>query len=248
MRPAFDPTVVSLVLHRLVTGRRALALALLPLLVGGIALAYFLSGERDDPTPPEIYASLAEQFLLPSAVAFVAVVLGASALGDERDDGTILYLAATPLRRITLVASSALAAWIATTIISLPGLAATFVFALGGEATAGAALWSLLGLVATTLCYSALFGWLSLAIRRPVLIGFLYIVLWEGSVAAFAPSARWLSVSAYGRALVHKGLPAGTDAPTVPAAGAVTALLVLVAVTAVLVLLAARRFPRVELP
>ena len=248
MRRLIDPTVLSLVLRRLVTGRRALGLALLPLLVGGIALAYFLSGERDDPTPPEIYATLAEQFLLPSAVAFVAVVLGASAIGDEREDGTILYLAATPLRRVTLVASSGLAAWIATTVISLPGLVATFAFALGGDATASAALWSLAGLVATALCYAALFGWLSLAIRRPVLVGFLYVVLWEGSVAAFAPSARWLSVSAYGRALMHKGLPAGTDAPTVPAAGAVTALLVLVAATAALVVLAARRFPRVELP
>jgi len=243
-----NATVVSIVLRRLITGRRALALAILPLLVGGIALAYFASGERDDPTPAEIYASLAEQFLLPSAVAFVAVVLGASAIGDERDDGTILYLAATPLRRVTLVASSAFAAWIATTLLSLPGLAATLGFALGSEATVRAALWSLLGLAATTLCYAALFGWLALAIRRPVLVGFLYVVLWEGSVAAFAPSARWLSVSAYGRALLHKGLPAGTDAPTVPAAGAVTALLVLIAATVVLVVLAARRFPRVELP
>ena len=40
-----------------------------------------------------------------------------------------------------------------------------------------------------------------------MLIGLIYIVLWEGSVATFAPQANWLSVGAYGRSMIAEGLP-----------------------------------------
>ena len=43
------------------------------------------------------------------------MVLGASAIGDGRDDGTILYIMATPLPRWRIIA----AAWLATTGLSV---------------------------------------------------------------------------------------------------------------------------------
>ena len=38
-----------------------------------------------------------QRLVIPTITAFIAVVIGASAIGDEREDGTILYLASTPL-------------------------------------------------------------------------------------------------------------------------------------------------------
>ena len=39
------------------------------------------------------------------------------------------------------------------------------------------------------------------------MIGVIYILLWEGSIATFAASAAKLSIAAYGRALVAERLP-----------------------------------------
>ena len=44
-----------------------------------------------------------QRLLIPVVTALVALVVGASAIGDEREDGTILYLAATPLPRLGIV-------------------------------------------------------------------------------------------------------------------------------------------------
>ena len=43
------------------------------------------------------------------------------------------------------------------------------------------------------------------------MIGLIYVLFWEGSIATFAPSARWLSLGAYARAVVAGGLPSFTD-------------------------------------
>ena len=79
------------------------------------------------------------------------------------------------------------------------------------------------------------------------MIGLIYVLFWEGSIATFAPSARWLSLGAYGRAVVAGGLPSSTD-ENVPAIGAAAAVLVLAGVAAVATLWCGRRLARVELP
>ena len=79
--------------------------------------------------------------------------------------------------------------------------------------------------------YAAAFGALSLRVKRPVVIGLIYVLFWEGSIATFAPSARWLSLGAYARAVVAGGLPSFTDY-NVPAIGAFAAAAVLAGVAA----------------
>ncbi len=75
--------------------------------------------------------------------------------------------------------------------------------------TAGIDLWPALGVVLACLAYCGASVWLSLRVRRPVVVGILYILLWEGSIANFAPSAHKLSIGAYGKALVAHALPQG---------------------------------------
>ena len=80
--------------------------------------------------------------------------------------------------------------------------------------------------------------------RRPIVVGVLYILLWEGSIATFAASADRLSIAAYGRALVAERLPQAAAAVVSPG----TAIIVLLCAAAGGTLLAARAMTRAELP
>ena len=87
-------------------------------------------------------------------------------------------------------------------------------------------------------------AWLSTVTRRPVVIGVLYILLWEGSIATFAASADRLSIAAYGRVLAVEGV-IDVNAPEISAP---VAVIVLAIVSAVAIRAAARRLSRTEMP
>jgi ABC-2 type transport system permease protein len=237
--------VYRLTLRILLRGRRPLGLAILPLLA--VLLAILDRALSTNVTAETRYASLAETLFLSTVVAIVGLVLGASSIGDERDDGSILLLAATPVPRGRIIVSKLAAAWTAVLVLCAPALAACIAIGLGGAATARAVLWSVLALALCAIAYSALFLVLALVSGRPVLIGLVYVVLWEGSVATFAPQANWLSVGAYGRAMIAEGLP-GADRANVPSISGAGSVLVLVIATALLTVLATNRLSRVELP
>jgi ABC-2 type transport system permease protein len=237
--------VYRLSLRALLRGARPLGIALLPLAAVVLAILDRLVSTNE--TAASRYASLAETLFLSTAVAIVALVLGASAIGDERDDGSILQLAASPLPRRTIVLSKLAAAWTAIVAICGPALAACIAIGLGGEATVRAVVWSVAALALCGLIYATLFLLLALVSGRPVLIGLVYVVLWEGSVATFAPQANWFSVGAYGRAMIAQGLP-GADRANVPSISGYGAIVVLAIAGAVLAALATARLARVELP
>ena len=234
-------TIFTLTLRSLLSRRRTIALALVALAPAGflsLRLAFTSDAEL-------VYTRVMERIFLSSSTAFVALVLGVSALGDQREDGTILYLAATPLRRIAIAAQAALAAWAATLL--LVGPSAVICIAVSGKAAPAFALWTLLAVFLVSGAYVAAFGWLALRTRRPVIFGFLYILLWEGSIATFAASANRLSIAAYGRAVLARAVP---DAPrfNVPSIGAGVGAVVLAVVIAAGVALTARAFAHAELP
>lgn len=237
--------VYRLTLRLLLRGKRPVGLAVLPLLA--VLLAILDRALSTDVTAETRYASLSETLFLSTVVAIVGLVLGASSIGDERDDGSILHLMATPIPRRTLVLSKLAAAWTAIIVLCAPALVACIAIGLGGATTARAVIWSGLALVLCGVAYAALFLVLALVSGRPVLVGLVYVVLWEGSVATFAPQANWLSVGAYGRSMIAQGLPTA-DRANVPSISGAGSVLVLLIATALLALLATNRLSRVELP
>ena len=82
-------------------------------------------------------------------------------------------------------------------MLCLPGLAIVIALSQGDDFSASAAAWAIASVVAGACAYTAVFGALSLRVKRPVVIGLIYVLFWEGSIATFAPSARWLSLGAY---------------------------------------------------
>jgi ABC-2 type transport system permease protein len=239
--PRLSLPVYRLTLRSLFSGRRVLALALLALVPVVAATAFAAGGEIE---PELFWARLLQRLVIPTITAFIAVVIGGSAIGDEREDGTILYLASTPLSRLTLVVTKVAAAWTATMALLVPAVIASGAIALGAQATAAQIAWPLVGIALAALCYCAAAAWLAMLVRRPVVIGVLYILLWEGSIATFAASADRFSIAAYGRAIAVEGV-IDVNAPETAAAAAAVVLL---AVTALATWAAARRMTRTELP
>jgi ABC-2 type transport system permease protein len=232
-----------LALRRLLLRRRSLLLALAPMLSALVAVIQSAQNTAD----ASAFASLMEQLFLPLILPFLALVIGASAIGEERDDATILYLASTPLSRLAIVVPAIAAAALTTVVLCLPGLLITIALSPGHDGGASTAAWALASVVVAACTYVAAFGALSLRVKRPVVIGLIYVLFWEGSIATFAPSARWLSLGAYARAIVAGGLPSWTD-QNVPAIGAPAAVAVLAGIAAVATLWCGRRLARVELP
>jgi len=235
--------VYGLTLRSLLLQKRTIVLVVVALTPVLMALAYALArspGDHDH----SFYSDLVQQLFVPTVAALVSLVFGVSAFGDEREDGTILYLVATPQPRLELVIAKVAAAWTASLVLLVPSLVLSGLLGLGSSASLRLIGWPLLGVVLASLAYCAASSWLSLKTRRPVVIGVIYILLWEGSVATYAASAAKLSISAYGSAFVAHALP--QSAP--PVAGLVPSAVVLVAVVVLAAWGAARSLGRTELP
>ena len=186
---------------------------------------------------------LVQQLFVPTIAAVVALVIGVSAIGDEREDGTILYLVATPQSRLGLIATKIAAAWTATLVLLVPSLVLSAILILKGETNLSALAWPVAGVAFATLAYCGVATWLSLRTRRPIVIGVLYVLLWEGSIATFAASASRLSIAAYGRALVAERFPEAAA----PVVGPAAAVVILAAAAAFACWLGARALVRTEL-
>jgi ABC-2 type transport system permease protein len=238
--------VYRLVARRLLFRRRTLGLALLAVAACVPALGFRLD-DNSLTDAEQFYAELLQTLFVPTVTAFIALVLGVSALGDEREDATILLLAATPLARVRIVASAVAAAWTSTLALVVPALLLIAWLALDDELAGRLVGWPLAAVTLAALAYTALAVWLSLLVRRPVVVGLLYILLWEGSIATFAASADKLSVAAYARALVARAAP---DVPEVATPGISTtaAFAVLLLVGAAATWLGGRALRRTELP
>jgi ABC-2 type transport system permease protein len=238
IRPVFALTLRSLLLQR-----RTIVLGLVAAAPVLMALVYAIArspGSHDH----SFYSDLVQQLFVPTVASLISLVFGVSAFGDEREDGTILYLVATPQPRLELAVAKIAAAWAAALIVLVPSLVASGLLSLRGGVSAGLIGWPLLGVVLASLAYCAAAVLLSLYTRRPIVIGVLYILLWEGSIATFAASAAKLSISAYGRAFAAHVLPQASR----PVAGPAVSALVLVAVVGLTGWAAARALGRVELP
>ena len=194
-----NTTIASITARALLGRRRFLLLLPLPLLLVGLtALAHGL-----DPDPSEwgepVVAGLGFAVVLP----MIALVLGTGVLGAEIDDGTIVHVLATPVpRRDIVLAKLAVAAGI-TTAVGATTMFLTGVIVQSARFGLGLAVACAVGSIA----YSALFLALSLVTRRPVLLGLLYVLIWEGLLGNLLAGSRVLSIQQYAVAIAANITP-----------------------------------------
>ncbi|HWS36724.1 MAG TPA: ABC transporter permease, partial [Actinoplanes sp.] len=179
-------TVALITARGLFGRRRALLLLPLPLLLVGLAVICRAYGVSPDMWGRAVIVGLGTAVVLP----VVALIVGTGVLGSEIDDGTIVHILTKPLpRRDIILAKYAVAATVTALVTAIPLFLTGL---LAGSAKLGAAL--AVAAVVGALAYSALFLLFSLISRRPVLLGLVYILVWEGLLGNFVSGTKILSV------------------------------------------------------
>jgi ABC-2 type transport system permease protein len=214
-----NPTILRLSTQALLGRRRGLVLALIPAVV--LALAIVVRALTESGTGYEIIDAVGFTLALP----LVALLASSAVLGPEVDDGSIVYLIAKPVPRSVIALSKYAVAWVATLVLgALPLLLAGLV--LDSADPGRAAAWALGGAVAGT-AYTALFLGLAALTRHAVVIGLLFVLLWEGLLGGLLSGIRWLAVGAWGKEVAA----AVSDAIDDPGTGLAYAVLAAAAVT-----------------
>ncbi len=190
-------TLLSLTAHQLLGRRRAILIGLLALIPMGVALLIRFAG---DGAGAEAYDTAADTigglvFILLLPIG--ALVFGTSALGSEVEDGTVVYLLAHPIARWRVVVVKAIVASTATILLTVPATLATAWIILEGFDEAS--LWWAVtaATIVGSIVYSTLFVGLSAITSRALIIGLVYVFVWEAFITNLFDGTRWISVREY---------------------------------------------------
>ncbi|HJR38651.1 MAG TPA: ABC transporter permease subunit [Nocardioidaceae bacterium] len=198
MTTSVSPTIVRLGVRSVFGRRRGILLFLLPLVLVGLAvLVRVLVGDDLDAAADTLYG-----LGLVVIVPLVALLATTGVLAPEIDDGSIAYLLAKPISRHTIVVSKLVVAGSCVLLFAaVPMLIAGLVLALDDPLLgAGFALGSLAG----GLAYCAVFALLSVMTRHAVVVGLIYMLIWEGLLGGLLDGVRWLSVTRWAGAIIDQ--------------------------------------------
>ncbi|SCG34140.1 ABC transporter permease subunit [Micromonospora halophytica] len=211
-------TVTWITARGLFGRRRFLMLLPLPAVLVALAVLCWSLGVAPADWGPPVLVGLGLAVVLP----VLALVVGTGVLGAEIDDGTVVHVLTKPLPRWQIVLPKlAVATGVSAATVAVPifvaGMLADSV-RLGGALAAASALGAL--------AYSALFLAMSLLTRRPVLLGLVYVLIWEGLLGRFVSGTRVLSIQQWVIALADRSAPTDLLSTTVsvPVAVVLTAL------------------------
>jgi ABC-2 type transport system permease protein len=210
----FNPTVARITLRATLSRRRALLFALPAVVLIVFTLLLEVSHPQARPWPSHVLGTFGFTVLLP----LTALIIGTSVLGAEIDDGSIIHLLATPVRRLSVVVTKYIVATVLTVLFAAvpEGIAALISgggstpavgvvkaghvvqFTPGVDISAGKlALALFIGAVVGAVIYNAIFVMVSVATTRAIAVGLLYVLVWESLLSNFVSGARLLSVSHY---------------------------------------------------
>jgi ABC-2 type transport system permease protein len=192
-----NPTIMSLSGRAVLGRRRGVMLIILPLvLIALAAVVRMLAAQGAGPVK-----TVVGEFGLGLVLPLVALIATSSVLSPEIDDGSIVYLLAKPISRHAVVVSKLVVAFgCAVAFAVVPIFLAALLLAPSHWQLAGAYS---LGAFAAGAAYTALFGWLSTLSRHSVVLGLVYVLLWEGLVGGLVAGVRWLSITSWASSMVE---------------------------------------------
>jgi ABC-2 type transport system permease protein len=145
-------------------------------------------------------------------VPVLGVFYGTALIADEIEDRTITYLFARPIPRSSVLLGKYLSYLACTILLVLPSVVLVYFLAvpIGGTGV-GAEFLSLLadlGMLAVGLAsYGAVFALVGARLKRPLVIGLVFIFGWEPGVLLFPGYLKRATVAYYLQALVPHAIP-----------------------------------------
>ena len=193
-----NAVVAQLTARSLLGRRRVLLLLMLPTVLLLLCGAARLLAGPD----VSVTVGLLGGFALGTVVPLLGLIAGTGSIGPEIDDGSIVYLMSKPLSRFSIVLSKlAVAAVVVTMVAAVP----TFLAGLMMSGTEeNLAVGYGIGAAVSGLAYCALFVLLAILTRNAVVVGLIYVLIWETLVGNFVPGAQVLSIQQWGLAVTEK--------------------------------------------
>jgi ABC-2 type transport system permease protein len=215
MSGLFNPTVAWITTRATLGRKRALLFAIPAVILIALTLALRATRPPARPWPSHVLGTFGFSVLLP----LTALIIGCSVLGAEIDDGSVIHLLATPVRRSSVILTKFTVATVLTMIFAaVPELVAALISG-GGYSepvlravpngppvvitpaavvnNTGFAIGLFVGALVGAVIYNAIFVMVSAATTRAIAVGLLYVLIWEAVLSNFVSGARLLSVSHY---------------------------------------------------
>ena len=181
--------IVALTLRALLDRKRTWLMVLLAAMPVGLVLLATSVGDA------RIEGEDFDVMIISIVLPLVALVFGTSALGPELEEGTIVYLLTKPVRRFRIVLDKAVvAAALTAVLVVLSTLLTGLVVESAGTELMGVAVAFAIATVAGGAAYVVLFVAISAFTRWALIIGLLYVLIWEGVLADLLPGTETFSV------------------------------------------------------
>ena len=224
---------VASVTVRATMGRKRAFLFALPAVILVLVTALL---KLAHPATPHWPSTILGEFGFGVVLPLTALIIGTSVLGAEIDDGSVVHLLATPVRRSTVILCKFAVGSVLTMIfVAVPVLIAA-VIATGGLTRLAGGLF--VGALAGSVIYNAVFVMISVLTTRAIAVGLLYLLVWESLLGNFVSGARILSVQQYSLGIANS---IASDSNLNAHLGVATAVIMGVIVTIGTLVLAARR-------
>ncbi|ADD40166.1 ABC transporter permease [Stackebrandtia nassauensis] len=215
-----NSTIARLTFSSLLRRWRGLLLALLPIVL------LLLSAAVRGMVPTEAARNAADPLLgnlnMATFVPLIALIVGTGAISTEIDDGSIVYMLTKPLSRWKIALTKyAVAVATALAFAAVPTFLAGLILA---GVSDGVAIGYGLAAAIASIIYCALFIMIGVLSRQAVIIGLIYVVLWDSLVAGLVDGAKNLSVQYWAEAIASTVAPNAITAQINVVAAAVLAV------------------------
>jgi ABC-type transport system involved in multi-copper enzyme maturation permease subunit len=164
---------------------------------------------------PVIFGMMIWAFFIRFCVPVLGLFYGTSLIADEVDDKTITYLFTRPIPRSAVLLGKYFAYAVCTLFVVLPSVVLVWLLIIPMGGSLGAAFTDLLtdlGLLALgLLAYGAFFAFIGATVKRPLLIGLLFVFGWEFVSMALPGYLKRITIAYYLQGLVPHAMP--SDSP-----------------------------------
>ena len=186
-----NPVIAGITVRATLGRRRAVLFAIPAVVLIALTLVLRASHPAGASWPANVLGTFGFSVLLP----LTALIIGTGVLGAEIDDGSVVHLLATPVRRLDVIITKfAVAAGLTALFAAVPELVAGLL-----APNSGKLAWALfVGALVGSVVYSAVFVLASVVTTRAIAFGLLYVAIWEGVLSNLVGGVRILSIAHYG--------------------------------------------------